>query len=202
MSIFHLRAPSEDPREEVQPKPLKLKQTWKVLLHKKRRKTDSGSRLLNSLTRKKKKQERLDTKEALKRNISERRRIRQEKLKKREERIKAQREALLNLASEKGSNNETQKTDDQMEYHYVCNLCKSKPNRNFAHSTHKLFLILGQISFYRETAFRHHMSSKIEYHKELKEKIRTKKDSQGQIVCTVCAMEFKVTFPFLMFNYS
>jgi hypothetical protein len=55
-----------------------------------------------------------------------------------------------------------------------------------------LFLFSGQISFYRETAYKHHMSSNSEYHRQLEEKAKNRKDESGPNLCTKCSLSFKV----------
>ncbi len=126
----------EDPRETSPPKQLKDKKSWKILIKKKRRKSDHGQFFTKKQIRMKKRQERLENKEAKRRSLADRRKIRLEKLKKREERLKAQQEALQHLDREKALNGDNQKTDDQLEYHYVCNLCKlirsKKPSSNYS----------------------------------------------------------------------
>jgi hypothetical protein len=53
-------------------------------------------------------------------------------------------------------------------------------------------LFSGQISFYRETAFKHHMASNAAFHKQLEEKAKNKKDDGGTNFCDKCSLSFKV----------
>ena len=50
----------------------------------------------------------------------------------------------------------------------------------------------GQISFYRQTAFKHHMASNVEFHKKLEEKAKNRKDGQEPNSCIECSIVFKV----------
>ena len=54
--------------------------------------------------------------------------------------------------------------------------------------------LVGQISFYRETAFKHHMACNSEYHRSLEEKAKNRKDEGGPNACPKCKLSFKVSF--------
>ena len=57
-------------------------------------------------------------------------------------------------------------------------------------------IVAGQISFYRESAFKHHMASNVAFHRELEEKAKNRKEESGPNSCSECSLSFKVSFCF------
>ena len=57
------------------------------------------------------------------------------------------------------------------DYHYFCKIC--------------------QISFYKHTAFKHHVLSSVELHKQLKKKEKRKKDAEMEYECSDCCIAFR-----------
>lgn len=63
------------------------------------------------------------------------------------------------------------KQENGDEFHFLCPIC--------------------QISFYRETAYKHHMSSNVDFHKKIEEKNRNQKEEKEIFSCSKCSIVFK-----------
>ena len=57
------------------------------------------------------------------------------------------------------------------DFHYFCKIC--------------------QISFYKHTAFKHHVLSSVELHKQLKKKEKKRKEAEMEYECSDCCIAFQ-----------
>ena len=57
------------------------------------------------------------------------------------------------------------------DFHYFCKIC--------------------QISFFKHTAFKHHVMNSVELHKQLKKKEKRKKDAEMEYECPDCCIAFQ-----------